>query len=194
MKTRHRNVARWAVVAIVAVVAVASATPLAAQLAGKPTRPQVEPPKGPVRQVIFKNCTSCHGIDDYAYNALDRAGWNALIETKHKGMNVPLSDKDRDLLLDWIVSKFGPDSRRFPRAYVPPEITTFFTDPEAQTLLDRACKSCHGLDRVNETRSSPDKWRVTALDMRERGAKLSDEELERLVEWLGRVKGTNPNQ
>jgi hypothetical protein len=27
--------------------------------------------------------------------------------------------------------------------------------------------------------------------MRERGAKLEDDELERLVEWLGRVKGTN---
>ena len=33
-----------------------------------------------------------------------------------------------------------------------------------------------------------------SLDMRERGARLTDEELERLVEWLGRVKGTNPNQ
>jgi hypothetical protein len=30
--------------------------------------------------------------------------------------------------------------------------------------------------------------------MRERGAVLSDEELERLVEWLGRVRGTNQDQ
>jgi hypothetical protein len=30
--------------------------------------------------------------------------------------------------------------------------------------------------------------------MRERGAKIEDDELERLVEWLGRTKGTNPNQ
>jgi hypothetical protein len=29
------------------------------------------------------------------------------------------------------------------------------------------------------------------LDMRERGAKIEDLELERLVEWLGRTKGTN---
>ena len=180
-------------VQLVAVMTAAS-VPLAAQFGGKPTRPQVEPPRGPVRQVIFKNCTSCHGIDDYAYNALDRAGWNALIETKHKDLKVVVSDKDRDLLLDWVVAKFGPDSRPFPRTYVPPEITTFFSDSEAQTLLGNACTRCHGLDRVNETRYSPDKWRVTALDMRQRGAKLTDEELERLVEWLGRVKGTNPNQ
>ena len=129
-------------------------------------------PRGRCRQVIFKNCTSCHGIDDYAYNALDRAGWNALIDTKHKDLSVRIAGQDRELLLDWVVARFGPDSRPFPRAYVPPEITTFFSDAEAQALLGRACTTCHGLDRVNETRYSPDKWRVTALDMRQRGAKL----------------------
>jgi hypothetical protein len=30
--------------------------------------------------------------------------------------------------------------------------------------------------------------------MRERGAVVSDEELEKLVEWLGRVRGTNQDQ
>jgi mono/diheme cytochrome c family protein len=185
---KPRTIAPWPVVAAMAV---AMGAPAAAQFGGKPTRPQVEPPKGPVRQVIFKNCTSCHGIDDYAYNALDRAGWNALIDTKHKDLKVVVPDKDRDLLLDWVVAKFGPASRPFPRSYVPPEITTFFSDPEAQALLGRACASCHALDRVNEARYSPDKWRVTTVDMRERGA---NEELERLVEWLGRVRGTNPNQ
>jgi len=191
MKWRGRSIARWSVTAVLAG---ASVMPVAAQFGGKATRPQVDPPKGPVRQVIFKNCTSCHGIDDYAYNALDRAGWSALIDAKHKDLAVRIPDKDRDLLLDWVVARFGPDSRPFPRAYVPPEITTFFSDSEAQALLESACTRCHGLDRVNDTRSSPDKWRVTTLDMRQRGAKLTDEELERLVEWLGRVKGTNPNQ
>ena len=189
MKRRGGGVA-----CIAALMAAASIAPVAAQFGNKPTRPQVEPPKGPVRQVIFKNCTSCHGIDDYAYNALDRAGWNALLDSKHKDSTVRIAGQDRELLLDWLVARFGPDSRKFPRAYVPPEITTFFSDAEAQALLTRACTSCHALDRVNDTRASPDKWRVTTLDMRERGAKVTDEELERLVEWLGRVKGTNPNQ
>src|SRR5215831_11836208 len=99
-----------------------------AQLAGKPIRPQVDPPKGPVRQVVFKYCTSCHGIDDYAYNALDRAGWNALIDARHQAQKIEIPAAERELLLDWIVSRFGPTSRPFPRAYVPPEITTYFSD------------------------------------------------------------------
>jgi len=177
-----------------AAAAVMAVAPVGAQITGKATRPQVETPKGPVRQVILKNCSSCHGIDDYAYNALDRAGWNTLIETKHKDLKISLSESDRGLILDWVSSKFGPNTKPFPRAYVPPEITTFFSDAEAQALVSRACTTCHTVDRVNESRFSPDRWRVVTVDMRERGARITDEELERLVEWLGRVKGTNPNQ
>ena len=165
-------------------------TPVAAQF-GRATRPQVVPPQGPARAVIFTSCTSCHGIDDYAYNALDRAGWDAHITAKHRGLDVPLPEADRAVLLDWLVERFGPTSKPFPRAYVAPEVTTFFSDAEAEALLKRSCTVCHELDRVNRARFSPDRWRVLALDMRERGARIEDAELERLVEWLGRTKGTN---
>lgn len=165
--------------------------PIAAQLSPRATRPQVVPPQGPVRQVIFKNCTNCHGIDDYAYNALDRAGWDTLLTTKHRDMNVSVPAQDRAVLLDWLAMRFGPTTKPFPRAYVAREVTTFFTDAEGEALIKRACTSCHGVDRVNSARYAPERWRVVTVDMRERGAKLEDEELERLVEWLGRTKGTN---
>ena len=186
-----KTMLRWIVAAFIFA---AWVTPVGTQFLEKPTRPQVETPKGPVRQIIFKNCSSCHGIDDYAYYAMDRAGWSTLLEEKHQELNRLISDPDRGVLLDWLVTKFGPGTKPFPRAYVPPVITTFFSDDEAQSLLGNACISCHGMDRVNEARHSPDRWRVIAVDMRQRGAKLTDEDLERLVEWLGRVKGTNPNQ
>jgi mono/diheme cytochrome c family protein len=168
----------------------AVAPPVAAQF-GRPTRPQVIPPQGPPRQVIFKYCTTCHGIDDYAYNALDRAGWDEYLTRKHRGMEVPLPAESRAILLDWLAERFGPTSKPFPRAYVAPEVTTFFSDAEAEALLNRVCTACHEIDRVTNARFSPDRWRVLAVEMRERGAQLDDEELERLVEWLGRTKGTN---
>jgi len=189
MKASLGKTAIW-----LAVIVLASAAPMPAPVAAQgrgATRPQVLMPDGPVRQIIRKNCTSCHGIDDYAFFALDREGWQKLIQTKHKSVEAPIPDQELSLLLDWIVSKFGPNTKPFPRTYVAPEITTFFSDPEAKRLLDRACTSCHDIDRVNQARRSEEGWRVLAVDMRERGAKLTDEELEQLVEWLGRVKGTN---
>jgi hypothetical protein len=175
-------------------IAAALATPATGQLAGRPIRPQVIRPDGEVWKVIRQNCTACHGIDDYAFYALDKPGWQALLDAKHKPAGLTLSDHDRDLLLDYLVSKFGPNTKPFPRTYVPPEITTFFSDPEAKRLLDRACTKCHELDRVEKARYPEDGWRVLAVDMRERGARLTDEELERLVEWLGRVWGTNQDK
>jgi len=186
-----------ALLVLVAALAAAMAVPVAAQNRGA-TRPKVERPDGPVWQVIQKNCTLCHGIDDYAFFALDKKGWESLLETKHKsplaeGTPV-LSDKDRNTLLDWLVTKFGPTSTPFPRTYVPPEITEFFSDPEAILVINRSCVSCHSSDRVMNSRYSPDEWRVLAIQMKTRGANITDEDLERLVEWLGRVKGTNANQ
>ena len=165
--------------------------PIAAQLSPRPTRPQVVPPQGPVRQVIFKSCTNCHGIDDYAYNSLDRAGWDALLTTKHQKLEVPLPTADRAILLDWLAMRFGPSTKPFPRTYVAREVTTFFSDAEGEALVKRACSSCHAVDKVNNARFTAERWRVVTVDMRERGAKIEDEELERLVEWLGRTKGTN---
>jgi mono/diheme cytochrome c family protein len=165
--------------------------PLAAQIAGRPTRPKVQRPDGTVWEVVRNNCVACHGIDDYAFYAQDRAGWQKLIADKHKSTAVELSEKDRNVLLDWLAAKFGPDTKPFPRTYIPPEITTFFSDPEAKRLMDRACSRCHGLERVQGVRNAEEGWRATLVDMRERGAQLSDEELERLVEWLTRVWGTN---
>jgi hypothetical protein len=181
----HRSV--WLAVAVLVW---AAAAPLAAQL-GRATRPQVPLPQGPPRQVILKNCTACHGIDDYAYNALDRAGWDAHLTAKHRGLNLTLPAEQREILLDWLATRFGPGTNPFPRAYVPPEITTFFTDAEAEAFISRACTTCHPIDRVNDGRHTAERWRTLAVDMRERGAVITDTELERLVEWLGRVRGSN---
>jgi cytochrome c2 len=188
MVTAQRLRAAWVLAALLAL---AGAVSVSAQIGGRATRPQVVPPQGPVRQVIFKYCTNCHGIDDYAYNALDRAKWDALLTAKHRSLEVPLPAESRAVLLDWLEVRFGPNTKPFPRTYVAQEVTTFFSDADAESLLKRACTSCHAIDRVNTARFSPDRWRVVTVDMRERGAKLEDEELERLVEWLGRTKGTN---
>jgi hypothetical protein len=167
---------------------------LFAQLGGRATRPKVQRPDGPVWEVIRNNCTACHGIDDYAFYAQDRAAWSKLIANKHKAGEADISDADRNLLLDWLVSKFGPETKPFPRTYVPHEITTFFSDPEAIRLLNRACTTCHELEQVRTARKAAEGWRVTLVDMRERGAQISDQDLEQLVEWLDRVWGTNEDK
>src|SRR5579863_1383811 len=75
------------------------------------TRPKIERPDGPVWEVIRKNCTACHGIDDYAFYAMDKAGWAKLVDSKHKPADAPLSEADRNLLLDYLAERFGPSTK-----------------------------------------------------------------------------------
>ena len=122
-----------------------------------------------MRQVILKSCASCHGIDDFAYYAFDRAGWNALIEAKHKGLTVPISDADRGVVLDWVVAKFGPDSTNIPASVRPPGDHDVLHRRRSPGPSHEGVHVCHGIDRVNEARFSADRWRVVTVDMRERG-------------------------
>jgi hypothetical protein len=157
-------------------------------------RPQVMLPEGAVRNVILKNCVSCHGIDDYAFHAMDRDGWRSLIDIQHKEQRgLQLSRRDERLLLNYLTENFGPESVPFPRDYVAREISEFFTNADARVFLERTCTECHEI-RVFDHRKDANGWRALVLDMRERGASINDENIEKLVEWLGRVRGTNPTE
>jgi cytochrome c5 len=182
-------------VALALVVALMAPLAKPAGAQGGAARPEIDRPDGPVWNVIRKNCISCHGIDDYAFFAQDRAAWDALINTKHTGASaVSLEDNERTLLLDYLVKTFGPDATPFPRGYIPPEIDRFFTAPEANRLMNDRCTACHDLKQIEDGRHDESSWRVILVRMRERGATLTDEELETLTEWLGRVKGVNQQQ
>lgn len=166
---------------------------------GRSARPEVHLPDGPVRQVILRSCTACHGIDEYGYYAMDRESWDALIErmkTAKSGVveGAVISDEDKEILLDWLVAEFGPGSTPFPREYVPRELSEadYLSDDQAETLLASACESCHTLDRVDETRAAEEQWRSILIAMTGRGAPLATSDIEPLVEWLSRTRGTNP--
>ena len=132
----ERNLGSLPGAMVFALVALGTVQPVSGQLGGV-VRPHVTRPDGKVWQIIRKNCVECHGIDDYAYYALDRDGWHKLIVSKHKDEGVTLPDPDMKTLLDWVVSQFGPASKPFPRTYRPATITTFLTDVEANDLIDR---------------------------------------------------------
>lgn len=172
--------------AILALAAAAVSLPVAAQTS---LRPHVELPDEPVRSAIFESCSKCHGIDVYAYNSLDRSGWQALLDTQHRQQRgLALSRGNEAILLDYLTANFGPDTVPFPREYVPAEITEFFSDQDARVFLEEVCTECHEI-RVFGQRNTLAKWRDLMLEMRENGANLDDENLERLVEWLGRTRG-----
>jgi cytochrome c5 len=197
----RRFVAAGAVVGlktVLALVAAAHVAQAAAQLPrnGRPARPIVTLPDGPVRQVILKSCTACHGIDEYGYYAMDRAAWLALIErmkvTKSGVVEgAVISDADRDILLAWLVAEFGPEATPFEREYVIPTLTQadLLSDADAKALLTRACVSCHtSVETIVGMRLEEAEWRSALVGKIARGTPILIGEVDPLIEWLTRAR------
>src|SRR3989441_10550130 len=161
MKWKFGKAAMWLVFTVVVAVSV---MPVAAQNRRGRNRPIVELPRGAVRQVILDSCTTCHGIDDYAYYAMDRTGWQKLIDTmKDKG--AVISDDNRSILLDWLVSKFGPDSKPFPKTRADGPILNFgggdtaARGAAAKRGVGSVCRTCHTLERIGGAKYTEEKGR-----------------------------------
>jgi len=177
-------------------VAAVLVVPAAAQNRRGRNRPLVDLPSGAVRQVILNDCTACHGIDDYAYYAMDRDGWQKLIERmKQKGAVV--SDEDQSILLDWLVTKFGPDSKPFPRAEGEGPVLNFgggdaaARDAVAKRLVESVCRTCHTLERIEVSKYAEDKWRDIVTDMKTKGAQLDNADVGPLAAYLAKTYSAN---
>ena len=57
-------------------------------------------------------------------------------------------------------------------------------DGKAKTLIQNTCTECHGLDVVVSASMSPEEWKTTVDEMVKRGATLSKDEKETVLEYL----------
>ena len=187
--------AKAAMTAAVITIVTAVVLPVAAQNRRAQGRPVVDLPRGAVRQVILDSCTACHGIDDYAFYAMDRAGWTKIVDSM-KAKGATISDDKEAILLDWLSTKFGPDTKPFPRSGTAgPALANFAGDQAAKDsvarqLVQTVCSACHTLERIQTSRFTQEKWRDVVTDMKTKGAQVEDADIAPLADYL--VRTYNP--
>lgn len=191
------------VCAAAAIAAVALASTASAQLRA-PDRPRVLLPEGPAREVVRNNCVSCHGVDEYGFYSLSRAGWEQLISEKHTGdVAVDIAAADKEVLLDYLTDSFGEDDIAFPRGYQYQEAAEF-SDADGRVFMEAYCAGCHshGISVAFDRQDTLDGWREVLIRERNRGTitppddfarrwpgRFSDEMLEKAAQWLSKVRG-----
>jgi mono/diheme cytochrome c family protein len=81
---------------------------------------QIPPlPPGEGRDVAQTHCLACHASEMLLQQQLTETQWRAEVDKMHRwGANVP--DEDKDLLVQYLVSRFGPDNDRFTPIAVSP--------------------------------------------------------------------------
>jgi hypothetical protein len=126
-----------------------------------------QPERG--EQILSGACiTACHDARPIETQALDEAAWtkevNAMIE---KGAEVKAGDVKP--LVEYLVKYHGP-----------------MPDGPGKTLVLEICTQCHNLQRVKQTRLTPEGWLEVLENMLNEGAPLSENDLPEVLRYLAR--------
>lgn len=120
-------------------------------------------PPGPGRDIVERTCIVCHGVNFLSVKVLDQDGWNAAIdrmikEPAYQGLGIThaaspfdperLKGNDRQVLVDYLVKNFGPEST--------PRIVAMEKQPE----FDKAAlaKAMYIEYRFLNTKEAPNRW------------------------------------
>jgi cytochrome c5 len=57
-------------------------------------------------------------------------------------------------------------------------------DGPGKSIVQRSCNACHALGVITSKRASPDQWSQVVNEMVSRGADLSDDEIDTLIQYL----------
>jgi cytochrome c5 len=137
-----------------------------AAAAGAAGQSSSTPEKG--EQVLSGSCLNCHDIRPIQITALDKEGWNGIVEAMiDRGANV---DKmDMPALVDYLARIYGP-----------------LPDGAGKKILLNTCTLCHDLTRVKRTQHDPEGWQELLSAMMNEGAMISEQDYPVLLAYLAR--------
>jgi cytochrome c5 len=124
-----------------------------------------EPERG--ERVQNASCTSgCHGIRPIQVQALDEAGWLALVRTEiARGAEV--AEADVPILVEFLARNHGP-----------------LPDGPGKQVMLTTCTVCHDLRRIRLQSADEEGWEETLLAMLNEGAMLTDRDFYVLLDYL----------
>jgi len=68
-----------------------------------------------------------------------------------------------------------------------------FAQEDGKALLERTCTPCHKLNSTLSQRNSRTRWAAIVDEMVAKGAEATDQEIERIVDYLARTLGSRVN-
>ena len=139
-------------------------------------------PEGPGKAIVVSKCDGCHGLDTTVTRKLDRDGWDSVI-TRMVERGASVSEAEQKTVVDYLVTHFGPEKK--------PQSDPA-ADQTAKRYLEGVCASCHNSDLIVSHRATKAGWLDTVKEMNDRGAGLSEADVELLAEYLARNYPAEP--
>lgn len=161
---------------------VVSTVVVVAALAGPLLLAAQQLPEGPGKAIVVSKCDGCHGLDTTVTQKLDREGWESVI-TRMIERGTDLSDTEQKTVVDYLAIHFGPEKK--------PQSDPA-ADQTARRYVEGICASCHNSDLIVSHRAAKTEWLDIVKEMNDRGAGLSEADVELLADYLARNYPAEP--
>jgi cytochrome c5 len=194
----------------------AAPRPAATQDAGQATPPPAAPPApkpvdlpdGDGKPIATEFCQDCHRLTNLlkAHKNLD--DWKDTIHTMiDRGARIP--DEKIDTLAQYLVTNFGPKDpgspanaqvaapatpapspdAAGPSTPAPVKAVVELPDGDGKAIATENCQACHKLTNLTKAHKSLDDWKDTVQLMIDRGAMVSPDKVDILVQYLAKNFG-----
>jgi ferredoxin-NADP reductase/mono/diheme cytochrome c family protein len=105
-------------------------------------------------QITLKRCSRCHALERVMGARKDAGAWLGTINRMRTLPGSGISDTDATIILSYLIAENSIDSSNTRGAL-----------SVGRALVDTHCARCHNLDRVYESRQSPEYWSTTVQRM-----------------------------
>lgn len=160
-------------------------------------------PEGAAKAIILRSCTSCHVLSKTTEARKDNAGWHGSVKDMVR-LGAKLRPEEETAVVAYLVKHFARQGSPTPvvstntelmrssssmngmaRATTASNPAHLLPDDEGKGLILATCVQCHAsLGYVLGLRKNSEGWRRTVNDMVSRGAQVTPEESEIIINYL----------
>jgi mono/diheme cytochrome c family protein len=176
-----------------------SSQPAAPPAAATSPAAKVELPEGDGKPIATEYCQDCHKLTSVVKARKASDEWTDSVHLMmDRGARIP--DDKVDTLVQYLVKNFGPQAAA-PAQAAPvatpgaspntPAATAKMELPEGdgKHIATEYCQDCHKLTNLVKAHKASDEWIDTVHLMMDRGARLPDDKVDMLVQYLAKNFG-----
>ena len=136
-------------------------------------------PDGEGKEVIEGKCGSCHPLATAVQIRGDQERWKAIV-LKMVEYGAPIKEPETAIAVDYLSRHFGPTEADLAASQI---------ERTAKKHIDGICSTCHEASLIRETKATKEEWLYIVRNMNEKGAGLSESDVELLADFLAKNYG-----
>jgi mono/diheme cytochrome c family protein len=134
-----------------------------------------------------QKCGRCHLLEKVYAKKRPKAEWAKLVDGYAKAEPVWISHEDARIITEYLGAAHSEEAQIVAVASTTPPKALTFEDTFTET-----CNSCHSSERILKKAEAlgadRERWKPIVLAMQKKGADVADDEVDRYVDYLSKLK------